>query len=418
MTAKVTTLPNGLSVATDRMEGVESATIGMWVGAGTRFETAKLNGVSHFLEHMAFKGTKKRSAKTIVEEIEAVGGSLNAYTSREHTAFHARILGSDIELAVDLLADILQHSAFDEGELNRERAVISQEIGQAEDTPDDAIFDRYQAACYPDQPMGWPVLGTHETLRDLSREAILSYLNANYGASCMVLAAAGDIEHEKLLELAGQAFDELVPKVHAMPEPALYAGGDSRETRELEQLHLILGFQGVGYLDPDFYALSIYSMLLGGGMSSRLFQEIREKRGLVYSIHSFTSFYSDGGLFGIYAGTGPKEVSELLPVVAETIQATATQIKEEEIDRAKAQLKAGILMARESSGSRCEQLANQLLVFGRFLSPEEIVAHIEAVDNAAISRVVNRLYESQPTLAALGPTGALEDFEQLKSRFS
>ena len=183
MTAEVTTLPNGLRVATDRMEGVESATIGMWVSAGTRFETAKLNGVSHLLEHMAFKGTKTRSAKAIVEEIEAVGGSLNAYTSREHTAYHARVLGSDVRLAVDLLADILQHSTFDEVELSRERAVVSQEIGQAEDTPDDAIFDRYQAACYPDQPMGWPVLGTHETLRDLSREAIIGYLNANYGAS-------------------------------------------------------------------------------------------------------------------------------------------------------------------------------------------------------------------------------------------
>lgn len=418
MTAEVTTLPNGLRVATDRMEGVESATIGMWVSVGTRFETVKLNGVSHLLEHMAFKGTKTRSAKAIVEEIEAVGGSLNAYTSREHTAYHARVLGSDVRLAVDLLADILQHSTFDEVELSRERAVVSQEIGQAEDTPDDAIFDRYQAACYPDQPMGWPVLGTHETLRDLSREAILGYWNANYGASRMVLAAAGDVEHEKFLELAGQAFDALAPEVDATLEPARYAGGDSREARELEQLHLILGFQGLGYLDPDFYALSVYTTLLGGGMSSRLFQEIREKRGLVYSIHSFTSFYSDGGLFGIYAGTGAKEVSELLPVVVETIQATATQTKEEEIDRAKAQLKAGILMARESSGVRCEQLANQLLVFGRPLPPEEIVAHIDAVEGAAISRVVNRLCESRPTLAALGPTGALEDFERLEARFS
>ncbi|MCE2509808.1 MAG: insulinase family protein [Alphaproteobacteria bacterium] len=417
MTVEVTTLANGLRVATDRMEGVESATVGVWVGAGTRYETAEVNGVAHLLEHMAFKGTKTRSARAIVEAIEAVGGALNAYTSREQTAYHARVLGADLPLAVDLLADILQHSVFDATELERERAVVAQEIGQAEDTPDDVIFDRYQGACYPDQPMGWPVLGTHATLAGLSRPAILGYLDANYGASRMVLAAAGDVEHDKLRDLAGRAFEGLAPQTADAPAPARYAGGDSREARDLEQLHLVLGFQGLSYLDPDFYALSVYSMLLGGGMSSRLFQEVREKRGLVYTIHSFTSFYSDGGLFGIYAGTGPKEAGELVPVIAETVQATARDTTEDEINRAKAQLKAGILMSRESSGARCEQLANQLLVFGRPLPPEEIASRIDAVDGAAIARVAGRLCKGKPTLAALGPTGGLETFERLQSRF-
>ncbi|MGB1548402.1 MAG: M16 family metallopeptidase, partial [Alphaproteobacteria bacterium] len=342
MTVKVTALANGLRVATDRMEGVESATIGVWIGAGTRYERAEANGVAHLLEHMAFKGTATRSAQAIVEAIEAVGGSLNAYTSREQTAYHARVLGSDVPLAVDLLADILQHSVFDKTELERERAVIFQEIGQAEDTPDDAIFDRYQAACYPDQPMGWPVLGTHATLQKLSRETILGYLNENYGGARMVLAAAGDVEHDALLDLAGRAFAELALGTQPAPQPVRYAGGDTREARDLEQLHLVFGFQGVSYLDPDFYALSVYSTLLGGGMSSRLFQEVREKRGLVYAIHSFTAFYSDGGLFGVYAGTGEKEAGELIPLVAETLQATARDTATDEINRAKAQLKAGI----------------------------------------------------------------------------
>lgn len=417
MSVRVSTLGNGLRVATDRMEGVQSATVGVWVGAGTRFESAKTNGVAHLLEHMAFKGTQSRSPLAIAEEIEAVGGSLNAYTSREQTAYHARVLGTDAGLAIDLLADILQNSIFDPEELSRERAVVAQEIGQAEDTPDDVVFDRYQEVCYPDQPMGWPILGTQESLSNLTREAILGYMERNYHAGRMILVAAGDVDHARILDLAERAFVSLPPNAPPQPCPSRYVGGDFREARDLEQLHLVLGFQGFAYDDPDFYALSVYSMLLGGGMSSRLFQEVREKRGLVYSIHSFASCYSDCGLFGVYAGTGEKEAAELLPVIAQTIQATGAGIKEEEIERAKAQLKAGILMAREGSSSRAEQLANQLLIFDRPLLPEETVAKIEAVDHVAIARVVARLGQSGPTLAALGPIANLEDFDRLKARF-
>lgn len=418
MTVRVDTLANGLRVATDRMDGVESATVGVWVGAGTRYEDAQTNGVAHLLEHMAFKGTESRSPQAIAEEIEAVGGSLNAYTSREQTAYHARVLGTDVGLAVDLLADILQRSTFDGDELARERTVVFQEIGQAEDTPDDVIFDRYQTVCYPDQPMGWPILGTLESVDNLSREAIRGYLKRNYLAGHMILAAAGDVDHEHILELAEKAFDALASKAPPTPKPAKYGGGDFREARPLEQLHLVLGFEGLSYRDPDFYALSVYSTLLGGGMSSRLFQEVREKRGLVYSIHSFSASYTDGGLFGIYAGTGEKEAAELLPVIADTIQATAANVEAEEVARAKAQLKAGILMARESSSARAEQLAGQLLIYDRPLSPEEIVAKIEAVDGAAIARVVTRLCKSAPTLAALGPISELEDFARLQARFA
>lgn len=417
MTVRVSTLANGLCVATDRMEGVASATVGMWVGAGTRYEKADINGVAHLLEHMAFKGTETRSAQAIAEEIEAVGGQLNAYTSREHTAYHARVLSADIGLAVDLLGDILQHSVFDEQELAREHTVVAQEIGQAEDAPDDAVFDRYQAVCYPAQPMGWPVLGTPTTLKNLTRETVLDYLAGHYRASAMVLAAAGDVAHEHLLELAEERFAGLAREKAAPPPAARYVGGEIRESRDLEQLHVVLGFNGIGYLDPDFYALSVYSTLLGGGMSSRLFQEVREKRGLVYSIYSFTSCYADGGIFGIYAGTGEKEARELIPVVAETIQAATRQATEEELERAKAQIKATILMSLESSAARCEQLANQLLVYGRPFSPAEIVAKVEAVDLAAIARVAHRLCMSEPALAALGPVDRLEGFDQLKRRF-
>jgi len=418
MTVRVTRLANGFRVATDRMEGVESATIGVWVGAGTRYEDAATNGVAHLLEHMAFKGTKTRSPKEIAEAIEAVGGSLNAYTSREQTAYHARVLGADVGLAIDLLADILQRSVFDDDELSRERAVVAQEIGQSEDTPDDVIFDRFQAVCYPDQPMGWPILGTQESLSRLSREAILGYLGDTYHAGRMILVGAGDVEHDRVVELAERAFCSLTPEPVPVPKPARYVGGEFREARALEQLHLVLGFQGFGYRDPDFYALSVYSTLLGGGMSSRLFQEVREKRGLVYSIHSFSAAYGDGGLFGIYAGTGEKEAAELLPVIVETIQQTAVGLQEEEIERAKAQLKAGILMSRESSAARAEQLANQLLIYDRPLTTGEIVAKVEAVDAASLARVVTRLFESPPTLAALGPLANLEDFSRLKARLA
>ena len=418
MTVRVTRLANGFRVATDRMEGVQSATIGVWVGAGTRYEDAATNGVAHLLEHMAFKGTKTRSPKEIAEAIEAVGGSLNAYTSREQTAYHARVLGADVGLAIDLLADILQRSVFDDDELSRERAVVAQEIGQSEDTPDDVIFDRFQAVCYPDQPMGWPILGTQESLSRLSREAILGYLGDTYHAGRMLLVGAGDVEHDRVVELAERAFCSLTPEAVPAPKPARYAGGEFREARALEQLHLVLGFEGFGYRDPDFYALSVYSTLLGGGMSSRLFQEVREKRGLVYSIHSFSAAYGDGGLFGVYAGTGEKEAAELLPVIVETIQQTAVDLQEEEIERAKAQLKAGILMSRESSAARAEQLANQLLIYDRPLTTGEIVAKVEAVDAASLARVVTRIFESPPTLAALGPLANLEDFPRLKARLA
>jgi predicted Zn-dependent peptidase len=322
VSVKVTSLANGLRVAVDVMPEVESASLGIWVACGTRHETAELNGMAHMLEHMAFKGTKTRSARAIAEEIENVGGNLNAYTGREITAYHASVLKEDVALGVEMVADILRNSVFDPDELQRERGVILQEIGQALDTPDDLIFDQFQATALPGQPLGRPVLGTADSVEAIGRDDLFAFLARHYTASNMVLSAAGRVDHDHIVELAGKHFGS-VPRTPAnaeVPVPLAYVGGDGREVRALEQAHLVLGCQGIGYRDPDYYATAIYSTLFGGGMSSRLFQRIREERGLVYGIHCFNAAYADGGLFGIYAGTGEDDLGELVPAVCEGIR--------------------------------------------------------------------------------------------------
>jgi len=418
MTARLSTLGNGLRIATDRLDTVDTVSLGIWIDVGTRHEPAEINGVAHFLEHMAFKGTERRSALAIAEEIEAVGGHLNAYTSRESTAYYAKVLKEDVPLALDILADILQHSTFEPDEMERERAVILQEIGQANDTPDDIIFDHFQERAYPDQAMGRPVLGRPEIIRQLGRETVLGYLQDHYGAKRMVLTAAGNLDHDRIAELADKLLSDFPAERSSSTEPARYAGGDRREDRDLEQLHLVLGFPGLVLGDPDYYAAAVLSTAFGGGMSSRLFQEIREKRGLVYSIHSFAHGYRDGGLFGIYAGTGESEAAELVPALCEEATKLENGLRPVELERAKTQMKAGLLMSLESTSARCEQLAQHLLIHGRPFDPAEIVRHIEAVDNEAIGRVVARWRTAPPTVTALGPVRRLEEFDRIAARLS
>ncbi|MBT5752314.1 MAG: insulinase family protein [Rhodospirillaceae bacterium] len=418
MSVEVTTLENGLRVASDTMQTVESVTLSVAVGVGTRHERPEINGISHLLEHMAFKGTKRRTAKAIAEEIEAVSGHLNAYTSRESTVYYAKVLKEDLPLAVDILADILQHSTFEPQELERERHVIVQEIGQAADTPDDVVFDHFQARAYPDQPMGRPILGTKELVLGFSRDSICDYLGANYTFPRMVVSAAGNLDHRALVEMVGNAFDKPPSKSEQSVEPAKYLGGDATDDRDLEQVHLVLGFEGLAYTDPDYYALAMFSNLLGGGMSSRLFQEVREKRGLAYSIYSFLSSYADGGIFGVYAGTGQDQVRELLPVIAEELSGLALTMAADELNRVRVQMKAGLLMAQESTGARCEQMAQQLLIYGRSLPLEEIVEKIEAVDATAIARVSARVLSSNPTYASLGPLKKLGRLDELGLSFN
>ncbi|MBM3571166.1 MAG: insulinase family protein [Alphaproteobacteria bacterium] len=418
MTVKITTLGNGLRVATDHMSTVETVSLGMWVGVGTRHEPREFNGVAHLLEHMAFKGTKRRSAQAIAQEIEAVGGHLNAYTSREQTAYYAKILKEDVDLGVDILADILQHSVFEEAELQRERTVVLQEIGQAHDTPDDIVFDHFQLAAFPNQALGRPVLGSAEIVSGLSREAVRGYMAGHYGAANSVLAAAGRVEHERFVDLAARAFGSFPAERTSATDSARYHGGETRDERDLEQIHLVLGFDGLAFADPHYYAMAVFSTLFGGGMSSRLFQEIREKRGLVYTIYSFSASFRDGGLFGIYAGTGEGEIGDLMPVVCDQLHRATGPVAGDEISRARAQLKASLLMSLESTSARVEQIANQLLIHGRVLTTEELVARVEAVDAAAVRRVAGRVIASKPTLAAVGPLAKLESLDAIAARLA
>ncbi len=418
MTVQQATLANGLRIVTDRIDTVDTASLGLWVDVGTRHEAPEVNGAAHFLEHMAFKGTERRSARAIAEEIEAVGGHLNAYTSRESTAYYAKVLKEDVALALDILADILLHSSFDPTEFERERTVILQEIGQANDTPDDIIFDHFQERAFPDQAMGRPVLGSPDIIRGLGREAVIAYLRDHYGAARMVLSASGNLDHDRFVALAEELLSAMPAERLVTTEPARYIGGEHRQGRDLEQLHLVLGFPGLPLGDPDYYAASVLSTAFGGGMSSRLFQEVREKRGLVYTIHSFAHSFRDGGLFGIYAGTGEAEAGELVPVLCDETMRLADGLTEIELARAKAQMKAGLLMSLESTGARCEQMAQHMLIYGTPFDPADLVRRVEAVDNAAIGRVVAGWRAAPPTLAALGPVGQLEDFERLRARLA
>jgi predicted Zn-dependent peptidase len=415
---RVTRLPSGLTVVSECMDRVETVSFGAYVNTGTRSERAEENGVSHFLEHMAFKGTERRTAAEIAEEIEAVGGHINAYTAREQTAYYVKVLKEDTALAADIIGDILTHSTFDPDELERERGVILQEIGQANDTPDDIIFDHFQETAYPDQPMGRPVLGTEQVIRQMPRAALTAYMRRHYTAGNVVVAAAGALDHDALLDLVGQHFADLSAKPVPKLVPGAYQGGEFREARDLDQVHIALGFPAVSYSDPDYYPVLLLSTLLGGGMSSRLFQEVREKRGLVYSIYSFAAPYVDGGLFGIYAGTGESEAEELIPVTLDELRKVQQSVTEAELGRARAQVKASLLMSLESTGSRCEQLARQIQVFDRVIPTNETVEKLLAVTTDDIVRAARRVFRSAPTLAALGPAGKVPALPSIAERLT
>ena len=416
MTVEVTTLANGLTIVTDPMTSVETVALGVWVGAGTRHETAEVNGISHLLEHMAFKGTARRSAQAIAEEMDNVGGQLNAYTSRDHTAYFAKVLKEDAELATDILADILLNSTMDAEELTREQHVVVQEISQANDTPDDIIFDHLQATAFPDQPLGWPVLGFEKIVRAITPERLKAHMADQYAPDCTVFSASGAIAHDQVVRMAERAFGSVTPRPRTAPIPGRYKGGDFREARDLEQVHLVLGFAGLSHDDPDYYHLAALSTLLGEGLSSRLFQEVREKRGLAYSVFSSTQSFADTGLFTVYAGTGPEDLPKLVPVLCAEIKRVGETITEDEVKRARAQLKAGLLMSLESPSSRCAQRARQLQVYGRTLTVAEIIAKVEDVDRTGIARAAGRVLSGPPTIAAIGDLGPLEDFDRIRAR--
>ena len=406
MSVEVTRLPSGLVVVTDAMPHLQTASLGCWVTCGSRHEQADEHGISHFLEHMAFKGTARRTARQIAEEIEAVGGDLNAGTGVEMTAYYARVLKADIALGLDVLSDILAHPSFDPDEITREKNVIIQEIGAVDDTPDDLVFEHLQATAFAAQPVGRSILGTRATVRSFDAKRLRAYLARNYRAPGMVVAAAGAVHHDEVVSEAARRFGDFTGPAANAPEPARFCGGAHVEQRDLEQVHIALALEGVAQRDPTIYSLQVFANVLGGGMSSRLFQEVRELRGLCYSIYAFHAPYADTGMFGLYAGTDAIDAPELMRVVVDEIANAAHTITEAEIARAKAQMKAGLLMALESSGARAEQLARQMIVYGRPIPIDEIVAKVDAV-TVESTRAAGRalIARSRPAVAALGPSG-------------
>jgi predicted Zn-dependent peptidase len=409
MSVELTRLSSGLSVVTDRMPHLESASLGIWIGSGSRDEALDEHGISHLLEHMAFKGTKRRNARQIAEEIEAVGGDLNAATSAESTTYYARVLKPDVPLALDVLSDILSQPTFDAEELRREQNVIVQEIGATEDAPDDLVFDRLQETAFPKQPVGRSILGTPESVRSFNPTRLRGYLSRNYRAPDMIVAAAGAVEHTAVVAEVERRFASFAGPAAPVPQPAHFHGGTRVETRDLEQVHIALALQGVPVRDEQLYSLQVFTSVLGGGMSSRLFQEVREKRGLCYTINAFHMPYSDTGLFALYAGTDEADAPELMRVVIDQISNATETLNGTEVARAKAQLKTGLLMALESSEARIGQLGRQMLAYGRPIPLDEIVGKVDAVtvDGArAAGRMLIR--RSPPAIAALGPGTGLE----------
>ncbi len=406
MSVEVTRLPSGLTVVTDAMPHLETASLGVWVGSGSRDEAPAEHGVSHLLEHMAFKGTQRRTARQIAEEIEAVGGDLNAATSVETTAYYARVLKSDVPLALDVLSDILANPAFDPVELKREQHVIAQEIGAAEDAPDDIVFDYLQATAFPNQPVGRSILGTRESVFGFRPEHLRAYLARNYRAPDMIVVATGAVQHAAVVAEVERRFSSFAAPAAPAPIPARFGGGTFIDTRDLEQAHIAFALEGLPQRDPALYSLQVFTSVLGGGMSSRLFQEIREQRGLCYAIYSFHSPYSDTGFFGLYAGTDCAKAPELMQVVIDQIAGAAENVSEAEIARVKAQMKAGLLMALESSSARAEQLARQMFAWGRPIPLAELAARIDSVTVDSVRAAGRSLIaRSRPAVAALGPGG-------------
>lgn len=413
---QTTTLENGLRIVTDTVPDVHTVAAGIWVGVGTRDEDLDAGGAAHMVEHMLFKGTQIRSAQDIVEVIENVGGHMNAYTSREITSYHIHLMKDDLSLALDVLADMVRNSTLPEEEIERERHVILQEIGMCHDTPDDLIFDNYYETAYPDQALGAPILGKTEIIQAMNRDTLSSYIENLYTPARMIVSAAGNLDHDEFVDQARELFSDMPETVPYETAPATYQGGENRVSKDLEQCHFVLGFQAPSRMDKDYYTARALSTLLGGGMSSRLFQEVREKRGLVYSIFSFHSAYMDDGQFGIYAGTGSDEIAEVIPVVCEEVQKLAGTLTDEELTRAKAQLKSTMLMGRESMMARADQQAKHLFYYKGAYDVESVIQEIDAVKVSSVQKIAQHIFSSRPTLAALGPLEKLEEYEHISER--
>ncbi len=420
MSIQLHTLSNGFRVVTETMPGLKSASVGIWVCAGGRHERVEQNGIAHFLEHMAFKGTKTRTPLQIAEAIEDVGGYINAYTSREMTAYYVRLLEDDVPLGVDVIADILLNPVFDPSEIEVERGVILQEIGQTLDTPDDIIFDWLQEAAYPDQALGRTILGPSERVSSFGKEDLAGFVGEHYGPNQMILSAAGAVDHESIVRQVEALFGHL-PAVAptSLIQPARFGGGERREVKQLEQVHFALGLESPDYRDPAIYTAQVYSSIMGGGMSSRLFQEVRENRGLCYSIFAQTGAYEDTGLTTIYAGTSADQIGELATVTMDQLKRAVDDISDVEVERACVQMKAGLLMGLESPSNRAERLARLMSIWGRIPTLEETIALIDDVTTAKVRGFAETsVAQAGAAMALYGPVDAAPTLDDLKARLA
>lgn len=402
---EVITLRNGIRLAVDPMASIETAAIGVWANAGCIDERPEENGVAHLLEHMAFKGTQTRSARQIAETIEGVGGFLNAATGYQRTGYYARVLKNDVALAIDLLADILTEPLFDLAELEKEKEVVIQEIGEAYDTPDDAVGELLQAEIFKGQPLGRPILGTVESVRSHDPARLRGFLDRHYVGANLVVAAAGAIEPDAIAREIESRFARLDQGVEnaARSKPA-YVGGAAHDDRDIEQCHIAAAFPGVGIDHPDYFAMGVFAEAIGGGMASRLFQSIREVRGLAYSVHAYADCYTGAGVFGAYAGTDSENAVEAVGLMRAEIEAAALNLRDDELQRARAMLKSMRLMGLENPAGRIEGAANQIFSFGRVLTPEFVCAQLDALTLDDLKRcAAHVLSAGPPSVAVVGP---------------
>lgn len=415
---RLTTLSNGFRIVTEHMPGLQSASAGIWVMAGGRHERAEQNGIAHFLEHMAFKGTARRTSLQIAEEIEDVGGYINAYTSREMTAYYARILKDDVALALDVIGDIVLNPAFHQADIETERHVILQEIGQALDTPDDIVFDWLQEVSYPGQSFGRTILGPAERVQGFGRADLQGFVAENYGPGQMILAAAGAVDHDAIVKQAEALFGALPARPQPAFQPASFQGTERREVKDLEQVHFAMAFEAPGYRHPDVFTAQVYATAMGGGMSSRLFQKIREERGLCYSIFAQSGAYEDTGQITLYAGTSAEEIADLASLTVDELKRAADDMTEAEVARARAQIKAGMLMGLESPSSRAERIARLLAIHGRVPGVDEAVARIDAVTVAGVRRYAGEVTGAGAALALYGPVEGAPTLEAIRARLA
>ena len=417
MTISIDKLKNGIRVITEEIPSIESVSVGIWINAGSRNEKKKENGIAHFLEHMAFKGTEKRSALQIAEEIENVGGFINAYTSREITCYYAKVLKDHLPLAVDILSDIISNSIFNEKEIEIEKGVIIQEIGQMKDTPDDVIFELLQREAYADTQLGRSILGSEENIKSFKRKNFTDFIENNYFSEKIVICAAGNLKHKKLCKLANSLEKIKALKQKSIVSKVQFKGGEKRVIKDLEQAHFAVGFEAPSLKSPKLFAGKVFSVIMGGGMSSRLFQEIREKRGLCYSIGTSFDCYSDNGMFLSYAGTSGEKVKELSEVIALEFKNSITSITETEVERAKTQLKSSLLMGLENSTSRSERLARGLILWDKIVEVQETISKIDTVKLQDVKSFGAEIFQnSNPAMALYGKVQYALDIEQFSQK--